>query len=119
MALVCSDPNGRKRIAFKGLDGKRRSIHLGKSSERTANEVRRHVEAMLSDGAADSPLDPRTADWLSIIRDELHAKLQAAELVKPRVMITSITLAQFLDEYAARRTSKSRLVCSTGGSWQT
>lgn len=104
MASICSDPNGRKRIVFVGLDGSRRPLRLGKVSDRTAKEVKRHLEVILSDAAADSPLDPRTADWLSRISDELHAKLAGVGLVNPREATEVLTLRQFLADYTDRRT---------------
>jgi integrase len=104
MASVCNDPNGRKRITFKGLDGVRRTLHLGKASERTAGDIRRHVNAILSDASADSALDPRTAEWLAKIGSELHKKLVAVGLVNPREAAAVVTLEQFLTEYVSRRT---------------
>lgn len=84
MASDTNDPNGKRRVTFKGLDGKRRTIRLGQCSERIANDVRRHVEAILSAAAADSAIDQRTADWLGKVSDDLHSKLVAVGLVNPR-----------------------------------
>lgn len=107
MASVANDPNGKRRVIFKGLDGRRRTIRLGTCSEKIANDVRRHVEAILSAAAADSAIDQRTADWLGKVSDDLHAKLVAAGLVTARVSSAipeTTLLGTFLESYIERRT---------------
>jgi integrase len=115
MASITTDkPTGRRIVQFKGLDGKRRSIRLGKCSQRIAETVAAHVEMILTAAAAQSPVDQRTADWLGTISDELHAKLAAAALVHPRMggETDQLTLGKWVHEF---RQSRSHL---KGGSQQ-
>ena len=47
MASITRQPNGRRTIQFVGPDGKRRSIRLGKVTQRTAEGIRVKVEALV------------------------------------------------------------------------
>ena len=40
MATIVTDPNGHRRILFVAADGKRKTVRLGKCSQRDANSVR-------------------------------------------------------------------------------
>lgn len=114
MASVVNDPNNRKRVAFTGSDGKRRSLRVGKMARRDAEYIAARVESILSASAAGMPLDRVTADWLAAT--PIYAKLAAVGLVNPRetdAEHAGPTLAKFLDSYIAKRVdakASSRLV---------
>ncbi|MDZ4686037.1 MAG: phage integrase SAM-like domain-containing protein [Planctomycetaceae bacterium] len=103
MASVCCDPNGLKRVLFTGLDRKRRAIRFGKCPKRDAESYARHIENILAAARSRNAVDPATADWLGEIPDDIHEKLAAAGLVKPRRHAASIQLGRFLDSYLAKR----------------
>jgi integrase len=103
MASVANDPGGKRRVIFTGLDGKRRSIHLGETSEKNAADVRRHVEELLNAAASGQPLDLRTADWLSKLSEGFHGKLIKAGLVMRRDLETLPRLAEFIANYISKR----------------
>lgn len=48
MASILKQPGGRKAIQFKGPDGKRRTIRLGKIAQRTTESVKTHIEELAS-----------------------------------------------------------------------
>ena len=48
MASIGNDPGGRRRILFVGMDGKRHTIRLGKMPKRSAEDVKRRVEALIA-----------------------------------------------------------------------
>ena len=54
-------------------------------------------------GLGPGALDDETARWLGAISDELHAKLAAVELVKPRGATQSATLGPFIERYIESR----------------
>ncbi len=113
MAYVVNDPNNRKRVIFKGLDGKRRTIRLGKMARRDADAIAGHVDAILSAALSRSPIATKTAEWLGDIPDTMYAKLVAAGLVNPREVTAVDRLGEHLDAYFAKRTDMkpaSRLV---------
>jgi hypothetical protein len=84
MASISNQPGGKRTIQFMGLDGKRRSIRLGKTSKAIAETVSAHVQAILNAAEAGIPVDPKTTVWLSEIGDDLHSKLSRVGLVTPR-----------------------------------
>ena len=65
MASVCKDGNGRRRIQYQDLNGKRPSIHLGKMDERTANAIAGHVDELVEARRSGRPVRKETA--LSLI----------------------------------------------------
>ncbi len=103
MASVCCDEGGLKRVTFKGLDGKRRAVRLGKQSKKYANDVRRHVEEILSAAGARFSMDQQTASWLGDIDDDLHSRLASAGLVNPRETVAVQLLGAFAENYVSSR----------------
>lgn len=107
MASVVNDGNGRRRVSFTGLDRKRRSLRLGKISEKRAHEIRRHVEVILSCAGSGTVLEQKTADWIGDLPDDWHSKLAAVGLVDPRQSAESRripTVSELVDVYIAKQT---------------
>ncbi len=103
MASVVNDPGGRRRILFVDPNGKRPAIRLGKMSERDANSIARHVEALVTAKRSGQPIRPQTAAWLAEIGADLYEKLAAVGLVVSRESKPKTTLGPFLAEYVAGR----------------
>ncbi len=103
MSSVVNDPGGKKRIVFNGLDGKRRALYLGKCGKDIANDVRRHVDAILTAALSRSPLGCDTARWLGEIPEPFHKKLVNSGLIEARDAQSAVTLGPFLDAYLQRR----------------
>jgi len=82
MASVASDPGGRKRVQFVGPGGTRKTIRLGKTSEKNAEAVARHVEELLAAKISGQPVGRQTAVWLAEIGEGLRDKLAAVGLVE-------------------------------------
>jgi integrase len=101
VASISKGPNGHRTIQFVGGDGKRRSIRLGKVSQRQAEAVKLRVEALNAALISKCPLDSDTASWVASIGDDLAAKLAAVGLIPERA---SAVLGDFLDGYITRRT---------------
>jgi len=96
MASICNDPNGTRRILFKGADKKRKTIRLGKVSLRYAESVKVKVEDLVAAiFTGHSPTDD-TSRWVASRDDALYRKLAAVGLVKPR---ESARLAAFTRAY--------------------
>ncbi len=100
MASITRESNGRRTIQFVGSDGKRRSIRLGKMSQRTAEAVRGHVETIAAAAKVGHAVGLETSAWLTKIDDDLHAKLAAVGLVRPR---ERTTLKEMLEAFLASR----------------
>jgi integrase len=103
MASISREPNGRKTIQF--VDGtKRRSLRLGKLSDKAATLVRIKVEALQGARASGHPIDQETASWLGRIDRALHDRLYRMGLVaSPRSDAAPVTLGEFLDGLFSRQ----------------
>jgi len=96
MASISREPNGRRTIQFVGGDGKRRSIRLGKVSQRLAETVQVKVEHLAAAQTTGGALDGETARWTADLDDTLHARLAAVELLEPR---KAATVGGLLDDF--------------------
>lgn len=106
MASITREANGRRTIQFVGADGKRRSIRLGKVSEREALSVKVRVEHLATAAMFNNPLDPETARWVEERDQATIDKLAAVGLVPRR---ERASLAVFLDAYIESRSDVKRL----------
>ena len=102
MASISRDANGTIRIQFVGRDGTRKTIRLGKVSDRDAERIKDKVEQLAA--AVRANIDPpgKLVEWLNGIAEGLHAKLVKAGLARPRATGCP-TLGEFLERYKADR----------------
>jgi len=105
MASVSKDGNGgRRRILFTDpTDGRRKTLRLGKCSERIAEGVRRHLEELVSAKISGHAVSPATAAWLTEIGDVLHARLAKVGLVEHRGRTPVAALGKFTADYIESR----------------
>ena len=104
MATIGKDGNGRRRILFVAADGGRKTVRLGKCSQRDAEQICRHVEGLAAATVHGQPVSRETAVWLAGIGDTLHDRLVRAGLVGARAERDAVRLGAFLDDYLATRT---------------
>ena len=99
MASISRQLGGRRTIQF--LDGKkRRSIRLGRCSERDAETIRLKVEHLIFAKNSGFAPNDEIARWLADLDDTLRDKLVRVGLVPKR---ESATLGLFADAYIASR----------------
>ena len=91
---------GSYSIQFEDLNGIRRTITLGRIDKRGAEQIKRHVEALIHAQIAGTSPDPATSRWLATANEKLVIKLSKAGLVQTR---QSKTLGAFIDEFIAQR----------------
>jgi integrase len=108
MASITREPNGRRTIQVVGADGKRRSIRLGKCSQKTAEAVRVKVEHLAAAVNHGTPLDDETGRWAAALDSVMYERLAAVGLVKGRepesgTRPENVTLAGFIAQYIAAR----------------
>jgi len=84
MASIANDPNGRRRILFTDGDRTRKTIRLGKVSQRHAEAVKYKVEDLVSAKLAGHAPSDETSRWLMQLDDALYGRLARVGLVKPR-----------------------------------
>ena len=100
MASISKDPKGNRAIQFVGKDRKRRTIRLGKCSQRQADAVKVQIERLVHAGLTGYPVDPETSRWLAQIDQQLADRLAKAGLIPQRM---ATTLQGFLDAYIELR----------------
>ncbi len=103
MATIGTEPNGRRRILFVAADGSRKTVRLGECSQRDAEQVCRHVEALAAATINGQPMPRETAVWVRGIGHRLHDRLARAGLVEAREQPGKLALAAFIDGYLAQR----------------
>ena len=113
MASISKQPNSRRTIQFVAGDGRRRSIRLGKVSQRVAEAVKIRVENLNAAKIHGHAVDDETAHWLVDLDDDLSDKLARVDLIPRR---ERATLAGFIDAYVASRTDTSP---ATREKWRT
>jgi integrase len=101
VASITRETNGRRLIQFLAGDGKRKSIRLGKVTQRIADEIKVKVEYLLAATTSGYAIDGETSQWLAKIGNDLADKLAAVDLIPRRA---SAQLKPFLDALIAQRT---------------
>jgi integrase len=99
MASLRKNPKGDWEIRFYDDRKERRSLHLGRITSRSADEIFRHVERMLEAVWANRPLDDTTAKWVGGIDGRLREKLAAKGLIARAPRPETASLGQFIEKY--------------------
>ena len=105
MASVGKDRNGRKRILFVAEDGSRKTVRLGKASQKQAEAFKLKMENLIADRLRGG-IDPETARWIAELPDDMHAKLAAVGLVEPRAQQAAaggLTVGALCEQYIGGR----------------
>jgi integrase len=102
MASISTSEKGLRTVQFVAPDGKRRSVRLGKSAMKTAEEVCRRIEYIIEARSSGTAIDPETARWLGCVSEKLHKRLANVGLVAARTKVDS-TLEVFVNDYIASR----------------
>jgi integrase len=106
MATIGHDPGGFKRILFVAPDGKRKTIRLGKVSEKAAMAVKLKVEPLVTAAMLKRPPDDETTRWVVCLDAVMADKLAAVGLIPKRA---STILGDFLKSYIQSRTDAKPL----------
>lgn len=100
MASVVPRPNSHYWIQFKGFDGKRKTLRLGKVRRRDADDTLRRVERIITLKKLGEPLDLESLSWLAELPHNIHERVVRVGLAKPRkessyvIHLTDIFLSQ-------------------------
>jgi integrase len=123
MATAFQNPDGEFQIQYKGFDGKRKSIWLGKVDEDFVDEFKLRVERLLKASHECRPLDTVTQAWLDSLEPKFRKKLGDRALVIEHPVTTIAQLCDYCikqSEGAAPRTlqklvdTKANLVARFG-----
>jgi integrase len=105
MASLSKDKGGLWRLQFI-KDETRHAVRLGKMSQRSAEDVRNHVERILANADAGIAPDPSDVAWATTISERLASSLAAKGVIPERPKHTSQRLGKFIDHYLDGRTMK-------------
>jgi len=104
MASIAREKNGTRRILFVAPDGSRKTIRLGKVSQRAAEGIKYRVEQLLAAKLTGHVIDADTARWVSELPEALATKLARVELIPGREDQGMMTLGEHLTNFFSRRT---------------
>ncbi len=113
MASISREPNGHRSIQFVAGDGKRRTIRLGKVSQKTAITIKGHVEELNNAKISGDSIARKTAVWLTEIGGQLREKLAKVELTDHR---EQVALGDFIASFIRSRTDAKP---NTVSKWRT
>ena len=100
MASITRESNGRRLIQFIASDGRRKSIRLGKMTQRLAEEVKVKVEAINAAAISGHAVDDEVARWLAKLDPIMAEKLAGVGLIPRREVAT---LGTFINRYIEGR----------------
>lgn len=102
MASLSKDPRGMWRIQWKQVGGKRHTLWVGKSSNREAGAILRHVEELIDASQSRRSCSRETAVWLEDCSTELLNKLSKAGLIDLEASKPKPTFADLAQVYYGR-----------------
>jgi len=94
---------GRRTVQFIGIDGKRRSLRLGKVNKRQAETVRAYVEDLVAALITGHAPSDETNRWITNLPDLWRDRLAAVGLIAAWERTEQLTLKPFLDRYMETR----------------
>ncbi len=101
MASISKSGDGSRKIQFLNDQRCRKTIYLGKVSQKMAEGIKTRIEQLAAAVITKQPVDDTTSRWLAEIDGVLYDKLAIAGLVKKRGIAR---LAAFVDDYIESRT---------------
>lgn len=101
MASLSNDADGTRRVLFM-LTGRRRTLRIGKLSQRDAERIRDHLENLVKARTIGATIPTATAEWLRDLGPTEQDKLTKLGLIEP-VTRTVTTLGAFTTEYIDAR----------------
>ncbi len=84
MASISKQSCGRKMIQYTDADGQWRTIRLGKTTVKAAENLKDRIETLQSDKTSGHPIDNDTAKWVRDLPNELAGKLAVVGLIAAR-----------------------------------
>lgn len=104
MASLTRSKNGSYLLQFAIDANERRGFRLGRISEKTAQQIKQHVELIVIAKQSGQALDSATARWLTKIGDKLVKQLVKVGLIpEPSKANDRARLNEFLQDYISGR----------------
>ena len=94
MASISRQNNGTRLIQFVDLDGGRKTIRLGKVSQRLAEGIKLRVEQLLGSLNLNRLMENELASWVMNLEPLMAKRLATVGLIATREAKTEITLGE-------------------------
>ncbi len=94
MASISRQNNGTRLIQFVDLDGGRKTIRLGKVSQRLAEGIKLRVEQLLGSLNLNRLMENELASWVMNLEPLMAKRLATVGLIAAREAKTEITLGE-------------------------
>ncbi len=94
MASISRQNNGTRLIQFVDLDGGRKTIRLGKVSQRLAEGIKLRVEQLLGSLNLNRLMENELASWMMNLEPLMAKRLATVGLIATREAKTEITLGE-------------------------
>ncbi len=118
MASIGREKNGHRRILFVGDTGRRKTVRLGKCTEKQAQAAKNKIEALIG-ARITGQQDDEVSHWVAGLPDGIHARIAKTGLLPPRQHCNE-TLGNFLKHYIesqADRKRNTKLNYGQAGKW--
>jgi integrase len=103
MASISTDSAGNRTIQFL-LDGKRRTVWLGKMKPEAVDKIKTNVQFIIEDKEQGSAHSDDLRTWIRKLGDKLHGKLARKGLFPVRTSAKQTTLLAWIDRCIEKRT---------------
>jgi integrase len=107
MASLTQRKSGAYVVKYYDDNGPR-TLFIGRTQKRTAEETHRHAERLIEAKRANVSMPPETAAWVGGVGDRMRKKLERLGLIRPGLGARWLTLCAFMAAYIEKR----RLDCS-------
>ena len=104
MASISRQKNGLRLIQFADLAGERKTIRLGKVSQRSAEGIKLRVEQLLEAKCLCRPMENELASWVMNLEPLMAKRFAAVGLITTPESTASVSLSEHLANYFALRT---------------
>lgn len=103
MASISTDSRGLRRILFVHPDGARKTIRLGRVSQRAVDQFKYRVERLVEAVKLKQTPDPETAAWVDGLESRVAKRLARVGLIPQLERKAAATLGPFLADFTERR----------------
>ncbi len=100
MASISTDKSGNRTLRFVDPSGVRKALYLGSMPKRQCEQIKAHIEKLVSAAISRCAVADETSKWVSGLDDVLRNKLARVGLIQCR---ETATLGEFIDRYVAGR----------------
>lgn len=111
MASIGTDKRGNRYVQFEDRHQQRRTLRLGKVSQRDAEGARIRVEKLIAAQILDTAPDTETARWVADVGEKIAGKMVKLGLIESR---QSTTLGAFINSF---KTGRGDVKDSTRAAW--